>query len=78
MAIEDVVPNNLRFLEERVKRQQDRVSELRQAGADTRNAVIVLDVMTESLVRLIELQNKNNAKRKSESAKLLVVNGFAK
>lgn len=59
MPIKDVVPNNLRALEERVKRQQERVLELKQSGHDAGNAIIILDVMTEALLKLIDLEAKS-------------------
>jgi hypothetical protein len=59
MTIDEIFPSNLRALEERVKRQRERVSELQRSGQDATNAKIVLDVMTESLVRLLEFHEKN-------------------
>jgi hypothetical protein len=61
MSIQDVIPTNLRALEERVKRQQERVMELQRTGHDARNAIIVLDVMTEALLRIMELHAKSAA-----------------
>lgn len=62
MTIDEIFPSNLRALEERVKRQRERVSELQRSGQDASNAKIVLDVMTESLVRLLEFHEKNRGK----------------
>jgi adenylate kinase len=77
-TIDEIFPSNLRALEERVNRQRERVSELQRSGQDATNAKIVLDVMTESLVRLVEFHEKNCENARGDLSALEPVSTRAK